>query len=244
MLFDILQTISYDRVYGFHPVIGVMQTESAYMTDHEGSTFPIPKCLGLWDDKIAKDATIVEMKKAKAIHKARAKDYKIWKTAKDGCKELICTTVEEVYINELKDGTTFFHKVFACDLLEHLEKNSTGLHTPDIVTLHSNMLLLYKNAARMPGFILAMEEAQNIAMRTELPILNIKLVMYAATSILQLGNYKKEMDKWEGHNAAIKPGLNGNRLTLPRTPGASTANAQVPLMNQPSGQPGHAPSRT
>jgi hypothetical protein len=67
------------------------------------------------------------MKKAETIHKARAKDYEIWKTAEDGCKKLIRATVEEVYINELKDGTTFFHKVFACDLLKHLKKNSPGL---------------------------------------------------------------------------------------------------------------------
>jgi hypothetical protein len=38
----------------------------------------------------------------------------------------------------------------------------------------------------------------------ELPILDIKLAMYAATSILQLGNYKKETDNWEGRNAAMK----------------------------------------
>jgi hypothetical protein len=28
--------------------------------------------------------------------------------------------------------------------------------------------------------------------------------MYAATSVLQLGDYKKEIDKWEGHNALMK----------------------------------------
>ncbi len=83
-LLDVLQTISYDRPDEFHHVIGVMQTESAYMADHKGSAFPIPKRIGLWDDKIAKDATVVEMKKAEAIHKACTKDYKIWKTAEDG----------------------------------------------------------------------------------------------------------------------------------------------------------------
>jgi hypothetical protein len=76
-LLDVLQTISYDRADGFHHVVGVMQTESAYMADHEGDSFPIPKCLGLWNNKIAKDTTVVEMKKAKAIHKACAEDYKI-----------------------------------------------------------------------------------------------------------------------------------------------------------------------
>jgi hypothetical protein len=100
------------------------------MANHTSIAFPIPKRLGLWDDKIAKDATVVEMKKAKVIHKACSKDYKIWKTAEDSCKKLIRATVEEMYINELKDGTTFFHKVYALDLLEHLEKNSTGLHAP------------------------------------------------------------------------------------------------------------------
>ncbi len=173
------------------------------MADHKGSACPIPKCLGLWDDKIAKDGTVVEMKKAKAIHKAPSKDYKIWKTAEDGCKKLIYAAVEEVYINEVKDGTTFFHKVFAHDLLKHLKKNSTGLHALDIVALRLNMLLLYKNAASMPDFILTMEEAQKKARRAELPILNIELAMYAATSVLQLGNYKKE-NKWEGCNAAMK----------------------------------------
>jgi hypothetical protein len=71
-LLDVLQTISYDKADRFHYVVGVMQTESAYMADHTGIAFPIP---GLWDDKIAKDATVVEIKKAKAIHKACSKDY-------------------------------------------------------------------------------------------------------------------------------------------------------------------------
>jgi hypothetical protein len=54
--------------------------------------------------------------------------------------------VEEVYINELKDGITFFHKVEARDLLEHLERNSMGLHALDIAALRTSMLLLNKNA--------------------------------------------------------------------------------------------------
>jgi hypothetical protein len=99
------------------------------------------------------------------------KDFKIWKTAEDGCKKRIPATVEEVYMNKLKDGTTIFHKVFARYLLEHLKKNSTGLHDLNIIALRLNKLLLYKNAASMPDFILAMEEVQKKAKRTELPIL-------------------------------------------------------------------------
>ena len=53
-------------------------------------------------------------------------------------------------------------------------------------------------------FILTMEEAQKKAKTAELPILDIELAMYAATSILQSGDYKKETDKWEGHDAHKK----------------------------------------
>ncbi len=130
------------------------------MADHEGSAFPIPKRLGLWDNKIANDGTIVEMKKAKAIPKACSKDYEIWKTAEDSRKKLIHAAVEEVYINKLKDGTTFFHKFFACVLLKQLEKNFTGLHAPDIIALRLIMLLLYKYAASMLDFILSRKKCR------------------------------------------------------------------------------------
>jgi hypothetical protein len=47
------------------------------------------------------------------------------------------------------------------------------------------MLLLYRYATSMLAFILAMEEVQKKAKRAELPILNIKLAIHAATSVLQ-----------------------------------------------------------
>ena len=58
-LLGVLQIISYDKADEFHYVVGVMQTESAYMANHAGIPFFIPKRLGLWDDKIAKDGTLV-----------------------------------------------------------------------------------------------------------------------------------------------------------------------------------------
>ena len=73
-LLNVLQTVTYDRADGIHHVVGVIQSNTAYKVDHNSVLFPIPKPLGLWDDKIAKDATVVEMKKAEAIHKACTKD--------------------------------------------------------------------------------------------------------------------------------------------------------------------------
>ncbi len=101
-LLNVLQTITYDRADGVYHVIGVIQSDTAYKANHKGDSFPIPQRLGLWDDKISKDAMVVELKKAEAIHKARAEDYGIWKAAKDGCKKLIRAAVKEVYSNEQK----------------------------------------------------------------------------------------------------------------------------------------------
>jgi hypothetical protein len=39
---------------------------------------------------------------------------------------------------------------------------------------------------------------------TELPILDIELAMCATTTVLQLGDFKKETVEWEGHNASMK----------------------------------------
>jgi hypothetical protein len=154
--------------------------------------------------------------------------------------------VEEVYINELKDGTTFFHKVFARDHLKHLEMNSTGLHALNIVALRLNMLLCYNNATSMPDFILAKEEAQKKAKRAELPILDIELAMYTATSVLQSGDYKNEMDKWEGRSVAMKTWAKWKQVYLAAY--ARGVNRQrVGATDKPFSQAanlGHAPCHT
>ena len=67
-LLDVLQTITYDRADGIQHVVGVIQSDTAYQADHNGDAFPIPQCLDLCDDKIDKDATVVELKKAKTMH--------------------------------------------------------------------------------------------------------------------------------------------------------------------------------
>ena len=73
-LLNVIQTVTYDRADGIHHVMGVIQAETAYKANRNGVSFPIPLRLGLWDDKIAKYPTVVEMKMAKAIDKACAKD--------------------------------------------------------------------------------------------------------------------------------------------------------------------------
>jgi hypothetical protein len=90
----------------------------------------------------------------------------------------------------------------------------------------------------MPDFILAMEEAQKKTKQAELPIFDIELAMYAATSVLQSSNSKKETDKWKGQNAAMKTwfewkqaylaayarGINRQRVSATDEPFSQAAN--------------------
>jgi hypothetical protein len=64
-LLDVLHTITYDRADGIHHFVGVIQSNTAYKANHNGDAFPIPQRLGLWDDKIDKNLTVVELKNPK-----------------------------------------------------------------------------------------------------------------------------------------------------------------------------------
>ena len=66
----------------------------------------------------------------------------------------------------------------------------------------------------MPDFILTMDEAQKKAKRIKLPILDVELAMYAATSVLQSGDCKKETNKWEGRDAYKKTWTNWKQAYL------------------------------
>jgi hypothetical protein len=98
------------------------------------------------------------------------------------------------------------------------------------------MLLLYKNAASMPDFILAMEEAQKKAKRAELPILDIELAMYAATSYSNLGITKKRPMSEKAVMPTRRRGPSGNRPTWLPMLEASTASVPGLRMN-------HSPER-
>jgi hypothetical protein len=89
-----------------------------------------------------------------------------------------------------------------------------------------------------------MEEAQKKAKRAKLPILDIELAMYAVTSVLQSGDYKKETDKWEGRNASKKTwtewkqaylaayarGINRQRAGATDEPFTRAANNTIPAV--------------
>ena len=66
------------------------------------------------------------------------------------------TVVEKTWYKELEDPDTFYTKVTALKLLDHLTEFCAGLHTVDAVDILQLMKSLYKYLEGVPQFINAM----------------------------------------------------------------------------------------
>ena len=64
------------------------------------------------------------------------------------------TVVDERWYKELKDPDTFYTKVTAIKLLEHLTEFCAGLHTVDAVDIPQLMKELYKDSDGVPQYYL------------------------------------------------------------------------------------------
>ena len=60
------------------------------------------------------------------------------------------TVVDETWYKELEDPDTFYTKVTALKLLEHLTEFCAGLHTVDAVDIPQLMKELYKDSDGVP----------------------------------------------------------------------------------------------
>ena len=59
----------------------------------------------------------------------------MYETANNACKTLIMTVVKKTWYKELKDPDTFYTKVTALKLLDHLTEFCAVLHVVDAVEI-------------------------------------------------------------------------------------------------------------
>ena len=106
------------------------------------------------------------------------------------------TVVDETWYKELEDTDTFYTKVTAIKLLEHLTEFCAGLHTVDAVDIPQLMKKIYKELDGVPQFINAMEAAQRKSKRAKLVINDKYLHAVALKLLLQSGEYETETREW------------------------------------------------
>jgi hypothetical protein len=135
---------------------------------------------------------------AEAAHKSCLNDYDSYEAAKQGVSKFLCNVIDEIWYNDLKNADTFYTKVTAINIMALLaDANSGGLHTLDMITLHTNMTQYYVQADGIPQFIVVMEYAQKKDTRVCISIANAKFVMMALAAVLAAQNFPHKVDDWE-----------------------------------------------
>jgi hypothetical protein len=106
--------------------------------------------------------------------------------------------INEIWYNNLKDAKTFYTKVTALKIMAHLDANSRGLHTINMISLCSNMTQYYVQVDDIPQFIIMMKDAQKKTKQAGMPIANVELVMMASAAVLAAQHFPREVDDWKG----------------------------------------------
>ena len=104
--------------------------------------------------------------------------------------------VDETWHKELEDPDTFYTKVAALKLLDHLTECCAGLHTVDAVDIPQIMKSLYKDSEGVPQFINVMEAAQRKSKREKLVINDKYLHDVTLKLLLQSVEYETETREW------------------------------------------------
>jgi hypothetical protein len=141
---------------------------------------------------------------AESAHKSCLDDYARYEVAKRGAAKFLHETINEVWYNDLKDTDTFYTKVTALKIMTFLDANSGGLHTINMISLHTNMHQYYTQADGIPQYIIMLEDAQKKAKRAGMPITDIELVMMASAAVLMAQHFLHEVDDWEGLPSTLR----------------------------------------
>ena len=137
---------------------------------YKKGAYVIPPAVALYDETTDKDATRLEINRAEGKHEARRNDRQLYEKVDNACRSFIMAVMDETWYKELEEPDTFYTKVTALKLLDHLTEFWAGIHTVDAVDIPQIMKSLYKDSEGVPQFINAMEAAQRKSKRAKLVI--------------------------------------------------------------------------
>ena len=186
----------YDELTLTKNLLGVILPSKRYQHIYNKGAYLIPPVIALYDETTEKDATRIEVHRAEGMHEARRNDRKLYETSDNACQSFIMAVVNENWHKELEEPDTFYTKVTALKLLDHLTEFCAGLHTVDAVNIPQLMKSLYNDSDGVPQFINAMEAAQCKSKRAKIFSNDKYLHAVALKSLLQSGEYETETQEW------------------------------------------------
>ena len=115
-----------------------------------------------------------------------------------GAQNLILANVESTWVQELSVPGTFYTGVPVRTILDHLEKDGSGMDQPAGVELILGLHKLWEADLRVAKFIINMEEAQNKSVRAQLPITDNTLAAFATYMLLKSNSFPCNRPVWDG----------------------------------------------
>jgi hypothetical protein len=138
-----------------------------------------------------------------AANKNMCSDYECYDTAKRATVKSLQDLVDKTWYKDLKDAESFYTKVTAFDLLDHLNRNCGGLHAIDLVHLNTAMMGYYAEAEDILEDNM-LEDAQCKAEQAKMPIAHVQLVAIASTAVLASQDYVRATEDWKALTNAQK----------------------------------------
>ena len=202
-----LVPIPYDRVKGKHSLLGLLLTDVEYKARY-GIIFPAEASdrPAIYDENIAADAKAGVRAKAEAIHQAKLEDWKFFDCAQREVRNLIVHCVEDTWIRELRDPITGYAHVPPLDIMDHLWKTCSGLHSIDVLALRTKMLTMHEDAQGIPEYINALEDAQKRSARagSKMAFTDTDLMLVAMTALYSTEQFPRATEKWEDMDESKK----------------------------------------
>jgi hypothetical protein len=131
-------------------------------------------------------------------------DYKAYKATERGVQVFIKAIINNTWIYDLCNPKTFYSKVTALDIFNHLHKHSGGLHVLDMVLLTIQMSKYYEGTLDIPKYIFLLKDAQRKAARACLPVTDQTLTVLASTALLAADTFPHTTELWEELDHADK----------------------------------------
>jgi regulator of replication initiation timing len=196
VLIQILIIIPFDEANAVHNLVGLIEDDANYKASY-GASFVRPTKLPIYDKSIADDAKAVVRARMEAEHRAKRADYTTCETAEREAREFILNVVEDTWVRELKDETTFYAKVRPKTILDHLQSTCTGLHALDVLALQNDMQQYHVQAEGIPEYINMLEDAQKKARLAKITITDATLFIIATNAMLTSEQFPRANEDWE-----------------------------------------------
>ena len=181
---------------------GVVLPADVYKVNHAGATFNFMRAARADYDpaieNLSKEDRVSKLRGMEQTWKAGTANQSRIRAVEVGARNLIIANVESTWLQELSVPGTFFTGVSVRAMLDHLEKDGSGLDRPAGVELILGLHKLWEADPRVPQFIINMEEAQKKSVRAQLPITDNMLAAFATFMLLKTNSFPRNRPVWDG----------------------------------------------